>query len=103
MPVCLHIMKFNHITGTTVNQQSSANARINENSSECFAIVSDHLSNSKDAVYMFLNTLYKYIKEKYPLVMLTNTFNDGAPSHCKQCFLLADLHPRENEFNINLI
>ena len=50
-----------------------------------------------------MKTLYKYIKEKYPLVMLSNSFRDGAPTQFKQGFLLADLHNWENEFNINLI
>ena len=81
----------------------TAHAWINENSSDSFAIVSDHLSHSKDTVYTFMKTLYKYIKEKYPLVMLSNSFRDGAPTQFKQGFLLADLHNWENEFNINLI
>ena len=80
----------------------TANAWFNENSSKSFAIASDHLTHTKDAVYTLVKTLYKYIKEKYSLVKLISTFSDGAPTQVKH-FLLADLHPWENEFNINLI
>ena len=81
----------------------TVHAWINGNSSESFAILSDHLSLTKDAVYTFMESFSKYIKEKYPLVILINTLSNGAPTQFKQHFLFSDLHPRENEFNINLI
>ena len=70
----------------------AAHAWIEKSHKESFAIISDCLNHTKEAVYTFVTFLYKYLVEKYPSIKLINTFSDGASSQFKQRYLFSNIH-----------
>ena len=81
----------------------TAHAWINKHVKESFAIISDYLKHTKDAVYTFMSKLFDYLVKTYSSVKLINVFSDGATSQFKQRYLFSNLYKWEKEFSINLI
>ena len=75
---------------------------VNQNVKESFAIISDNLNHTKEAVYTFMSELLATINKKYSSIKLLNIFTDGTTSQSKQGFLFSNLHGWENEFNFKI-
>ena len=65
---------------------------VNQNVKESFAIISDNLNHTKEAVYTFMSELLDTINKKYSSIKLLNIFTDGTTSQSKQGFLFSNLH-----------
>ena len=72
-------------------------------SKKVFAIVSDNLNHTKEAVYTFMSFLISKLTEKYKSIKVINVFSDGAASQFKQRYLFSNLHECENEFSMTFI
>ena len=81
----------------------TAHAWIKKHVKESFAIISDYLNHTKDAVYTFMSKLSDYLVKTYSSIKLINVFSDGASSQFKQRYLFSNLYEWEKEFSINLI
>ena len=81
----------------------TAHAWIKKHVKESFAIISDYLNHTKDAVYTFMSKLFDYLVKTYSSIKLINVFSDGASSQFKQRYLFSNLYEWEKEFSINLI
>ena len=79
----------------------TAHAWIYESHKESFAIISDCLNHTKEAVYTFMTFLYKYLVERYPSIKLVNTFSDGAAS--QQCYFFSNIHLWETNLSIQIL
>ena len=66
--------------------------RVNQNVKDSFAIVSDYLDHTKEAVYTFMLELFDTINN---LSNLSSQF--------KQHFLFSNVHGLENEFNFQIV
>ena len=75
---------------------------VNQNVKESFAIISDNLNHTKEAVYTFMSELLATINKKYSSIKLLNIFTDGTTSQSKQGFLFSNLHRWENELNFKI-
>ena len=76
---------------------------VNQNVEDSFAIVSDNLDHTKEAVYTFMSESFDTIIKKYSSIKLFNIFTDGPTSQFKQHFLFSNLHGWENEFNFKIV
>ena len=81
----------------------TAHAWIDENNKESFALISNCLDHTKEAVYTFMTFLYKYLLEKYPSIKLINTFSDGAASQFKQRYLFSNIPLWEINLKIQIL
>ena len=62
----------------------TAHTWIDRNVKESFAIVSDNLYHTKEAVYTFMSFLFSKLTEKYKSIKVINVFSDGATSQFMQ-------------------
>ena len=81
----------------------TAHTWIDKHVKESFAIVSDNLNHTKEAVYTFMSFLFSKLTEKYKSIKVINVFSDGAASQLKQRYLFSNCHEWENEFSMKLI
>ena len=70
---------------------------------ESFAIVSDHLNHTKEAVYTFMTYLFNHLATKNPQIKTINIFSNGAISQFKQRYLFSNLHEWETDFGVQLV
>jgi hypothetical protein len=81
----------------------TAHAWLDINAKESFAIVSDNLNHTKEAVYTFMTHLFNQLATENPRIKSVNVFSDGASSQFKQRYLFSNLHAWENEFGLQLV
>ena len=81
----------------------TAHTWIDKHVKESFAIVSDNLNHTKEAVYTLMSFLFSKLTEKYKSIKVIKVFSDGAASQFKQRYLFSNLHEWENEFSMKLI
>ena len=86
-----------------IHKEAICSENFFQNVTESFAIVSDNLNHTKEAVHTFISFLFSKLAEKYKSIKVINVFSDGAASQFKQCYLFSNLHKWENEFSMKLI
>ena len=74
-----------------------------EKKAESFVIVSDDLTHAKYSIYIFMDYIFEYLLEKYPLIKKINIFSDGPGSQFKQRYLFSNLHTWEEKHKVNVI
>ena len=81
----------------------TSHAWINKDVKESFAIISNNLNHTKEAVYTFMSSLFEIITQKYISVKVINIFSDGAASLFKQRYLFANLYEWQNDYSVQII
>ena len=77
-------------------------AWIKEDENEMFVLVSDELTHTKYSVYIFMEYIMKYLREKFPSIRVLTVFSDGAGSQFKQRFFFWNLHYWEQDHHLKL-
>ena len=80
----------------------TAHAWINEGFHLSIVIMSDDLNHTKYSVYPYMQFIFRYLKEKYGIVEIIETFSDRATSQIKQRYLFSNLHFWEMNHDIGL-
>ena len=65
-------------------------------------IVSSNLTHTKYSIFVFMQYIFQYLKEHFPLVKTVNVFSDGPSSQFKQKYLFSNLSTWQEEFDIEL-
>ena len=80
----------------------TAHVWIKKDESTSFALISDYLTHDKQSVYVFMNYILKYLRDRSEILKVLNVFSDGAGSQFKQKYLFSNLHAWEREYDIKL-